>query len=164
MKKDNSNGICRYFQNLSAWTARPEVHIMNEPIKPKDWRPDCIDYKIDTDKRWTNFEIDLFKLKTLFAFDNSGSITGNELYFNEIKRLVQKYYKPGDKFYLWGSTYSEQTKSQIDQWINNKIGQEGTKCVNIAKLANENPNHREHLIIVTDGSVNSSDIDDVIDF
>ena len=32
--------------------------------------------------------------------------------------------------------------------------------VYIAKIAKENPNYREHLIIVTDGSVNSQCIDE----
>ena len=158
MKKDN--GIIRYFQNLAAWTVAAEIHLKYENIEPKDWKPDRIEYKIDTNKRWTNSEINLFKLKTLFAFDNSGSITGNEIYFKEINRLIHKYYKPNDKFYLWGSTYTEQSKSEIEQWIKNRVGKEGTSSINIAKLAKENPNHREHLIIVTDGSASSEDIDE----
>ena len=162
MKKDN--GIIRYFQNLAAWTLHPEIHLIYENIEPKDWRLDSIDYKIDINKRWTNFEINLFKLKTLFAFDNSGSITGNELYFNEINQLIHKFYKPNDKFYLWGSTYTEQSKSEIEQWIKNRVGKEGTCSINIAKLAKENPNHREHLIIVTDGSVSVGDIDECDEF
>ena len=158
MKKNND--IYIYFQNIAAWTARPEIHLAFENIDAKDWNPECIDYKIDINKRWTNFEIDLYKLKTLFAFDNSGSISGNELYFNEINRIIMEYYKPGDKFYLWGTTYTEKSKSQIEQWIHEKKGNEGTNSVNIAKIAKENPNHREHLIIVTDGCVNSKDIDE----
>ena len=166
MKKDGS--VFRYFQNIAGWTARPELHILYEMIEPKDWRPEGIEYKIDINKKWTHFsskpdikeKIDLMKLKTLFAFDNSGSISGNELYFKEITRLLNKYYKPGDKFYLWGSKYTEQSKSQIDQWIKNKQGKEGTSIINIAKLAQESPNHREHLIIVTDGCASQYDIDE----
>ena len=109
------------------------------------------------DKEFT--ENDLFKLKTLFAFDNSGSITGNSVYFNEIDRLLKKYYKDGDKIYLWGSTYTEQSKSQIDNWIEQKKGSEGTESENIAKLSLACPTHRDHLIIVTDGSVSEKDID-----
>ena len=165
MKKDNS--IYQYFQNIAAWTARPEIHIAYEMIEPKDWRPDCIDYKIDPNKKWTKFlskpaktyEINLFKLKTLFAFDNSGSITGNELYFSEINRLLNKYYKPGDKVYLWGTKFSEKSKKQIDEWIKLKLGNEGTDIINIAKLAKESPDHREHLIIVTDGRASLCDIE-----
>ena len=158
MKKNND--IFIYFQNIAAWTARPEIHMVYQMIEAKDWNPDSIDYIIDINKKWTNFDINLYKLKTLFAFDNSGSITGNELYFNEINRLIKEYYKPGDKFYLWGTTYTEKSKSQIERWIYEKEGNEGTDSVNIAKIAKENPNYREHLIIVTDGSVNSQCIDE----
>ena len=156
MEKDNS--VYRYFQNIAAWTARMELHLKYDFIHARDWRPENIEYKIDINKRWTKFEIDLFKLKTLFALDNSGSITGNELYFNEVKRLLEIYNKPGDKIYLWGSTYTKQSKSQIYHWINNKHGSEGTYIINIAKIAKGNPEHREHLIIVTDGCVSANDI------
>ena len=162
MKKDGS--IFRYFQNLAAWSARPELNCLFFGENIENWRPEYIEYNIDINKRWTNFlpkpkeKLELIKMKTLFAFDNSGSISGNMLYFKEINRLVNKYYKQGDKFYLWGTTYTEQSKSQIEQWINNRRGEEGTSIINIAKLAKENPNHREHLIIVTDGRANLNDI------
>ena len=109
-------------------------------------------------------KLDLTKLKTLFAFDNSGSISGNSLYSNEIARIVKKYYKSGDKFYLWGHTYTELSKSQIDDWIKKMIGTEGTFPINIAKLSKENPNHREHLIIVTDGYVNEDEVEKCYNF
>jgi hypothetical protein len=164
MKRDDT--AFRYFQNIASWSARTEIHLMYDGVDARDWRPECIDYTIDINKKWTNFspkptgfkKIDLSKLSTLFAFDNSGSISGNSVYFNEIDRIVTKYYKPGDKFYLWGSTHTEQTKSQIDQWIRNMDGPEGTSSVHIANLVKACPSHREHLIIVTDGQVSKSDI------
>ena len=96
------------------------------------------------------------KLKTLFAFDNSGSISGKSVYLNEIYKIVDKYYKLGDKFYLWGSRYTEKSKAEIDQWIRNKKGLEGTNSTFIAELANACPSHREHLIIITNGQVGES--------
>ena len=92
----------------------------------------------------------------LFAFDNSGSISQNKIYFKEIRRIVTKYYKEGDKIYLWGSSYKEQSKPQIDEWIEKERGTEGTNSENIAKIAQDCPNHRENLIIVTDGVVSES--------
>ncbi len=163
MEKDDT--AFRYFQNIASWSARPEVHLRYDQTDARDWWPDCIDYKIDIDKKWTKFspkissqpKIDLSKLSTLFAFDNSTSINRRkQLYFNEIERIVKKYYKEGDKFFLWGSSYKEQTKSQIDDWIKERKGKEGTNTENIAKLAHNCPNQREHLIIVTDGEVNES--------
>ena len=48
----------------------------------KEWRPESINYIIDINKKWGNFkpkpsiikQVDLMKLKILFAFDKSGSI------------------------------------------------------------------------------------------
>lgn len=96
------------------------------------------------------------KLKTLFAFDNSGSISGNSVYFNEIYRIVDKYYKVGDKLYLLGSRYIEKSKAEINQWIRNRNGPEGTNSSLIAQHANACPSHREHLIIVADGQLGES--------
>ena len=167
MKKDN--GVFKYFQNIASWSARPELHLIYDGIDAKDWRPEGINYKIDINKKWTNFlpkpiELDLPKFKTLFAFDDSGSISGNSLYFNEIERLIKKYYKNGDRFFLWGSNYKELSKSQIDDWINKKEGKEGTESSNIAKIAKECPNYREHLLIVTDGSVGEDEIEKTDEF
>ena len=164
MKKDDST--FRYFQNIASYSARPEIHLSHDGINAKYWRPEYIDYNIDINKKWTNFKekpkefktINLSNLKTLFAFDNSGSISENSIYFDEIDNLVKKYYKEGDKFYLWGSSFQEKSKTEIDSWIKNKRGVEGTDSSLIAKLAIECPNHREHLIIVTDGYVGENDI------
>jgi len=93
------------------------------------------------------------KLKILFTFDNSGSINGNAVYFNEISRIIHKYYKNGDKFYLWENNYTEKSKSEIDEWIQQRKGSGGTNSENIAYIAKACPTHREHLIIVTDGEV-----------
>ena len=164
MGKDDT--AFRYFQNIASWSARTEIHMFYDNKDIKEWRPEGINYTIDINKKWSNFKpkpsfakkVDLMKLKTLFAFDNSGSISGNSVYFNEIYRIVNKYYKVGDKFYLWGSRYTEKSKAQIDQWIINKNGPEGTNSTFIAELANACPSHREHLIIVTDGQVGESSI------
>ena len=98
-------------------------------------------------------------MKVLFAFDNSGSISNNKIYFKEVDRIVKKYYKDGDKFYLWGKTYSEKSKVEIEKWIKEEKGQRGTYPSNIAECCLKNPNYREHLIIVTDGQVEEREIE-----
>ena len=160
---DKDVGAFRYFQNIASWSARIETHLLYDNIDIKYWRPKGINYTIDINKKWNNFQknlnkIDLMKLKTLFVFDNSAKINGNTTYFNEIFRIVNKYYKNGDKFYLWGDGFKEQTKPQISQWIINKNGTEGRHSVNIAKIANACPTHRDHLIIATVGKVDEYDI------
>ena len=159
MEKDDS--AFRYFQNIASWSARPEIHLSHDGIDAKDWRPKCINYNIDINKKWTKFmekTIDLSKYKTLFVFDNSGSISGDSIYFNKIDEVIKKYYKEGDKFYLWGTTYIEKSKTEIEAWINEKKGYEGTYPSNIIKIAKECPDYRDHLIIFTDGSVDESTI------
>ena len=164
MEKDDT--AFRYFQNIASWSARTEIHMVYDNKDIKEWRPDCINYNIDINKKWTQLKeapsftkaVDFSKLKTLFAFDNSGSISGNSVYFNEIARIVKKYYKNGDKFYLWGSTFTEKSKSEIDEWIKNENGPEGTDSSQIAYLAHNCQSHREHLIIVTDGQVDEYSI------
>ena len=111
--------------------------------------------KFQRKDKWCK-KVDFTKLKNLFPFDNSGSISGNSLYFNEIDRIVKKYYKNGDKFYLWGSGYTQKLKNEIDDWIKKKNVPEVIYSINIAKHAASFP--REHLIIVTDGKVSESDI------
>jgi hypothetical protein len=85
MNKDDTS--YKYYQNIASWSARTEIHLIYDNIDARDWRPQCIDYKIDPNKKWTNFKeknrkVDFKKLKTIFAFDNSGSISDNNLYLN----------------------------------------------------------------------------------
>ncbi len=98
----------RYFQNIASWSARTEIHLIYDNKDAREWRPECINYTIDVNKKWTYFKenhsvkkVDLTKLKNLFDFDNSSSNSGNSLCFNEIDRIVKKCCKNGDKFYYW---------------------------------------------------------------
>ena len=166
MEKDDT--AFRYFQNIASWSARAEIHLMYDKKDARDWRPECVDYIIDENKKWTNFQKkgkfndlrkeELQKLKILFAFDKSGSVSGKKEYFKEIDKILKEYYKNGDKLYLWGDQYIEKTKTEIDKWIKEEYGSGGTYTSNIVELANINLNHREHLIIVTDGIVEENEI------
>ena len=124
-------------------------------------------------KNW-NYKLNIFKeksenatlpenMKTLFAVDCSGSITGNEIYFKKLSDLKLKYYNSsrGDKFYTWGSKYYYKTESEMDSFIANKKGTDGTSSYYIAEIGRETKNENfEHLIIVTDGNVGPYDIDE----
>ena len=162
MEKDDT--AFRYFQNIASWSARAEMHLFYDNKDIKEWRPEGINYSIDINKKWKNFKEKGFskerrkKLKTLFAFDCSGSVNGNSIYFNEINRIIKEYYKNGDKFFLWSSNYKEYSKPEIMKWIQNKSGYGGTSSERIAEIAKICPNHREHLIIVTDGEVGENNI------
>ena len=153
---EKNDSIFRYYQNIASWSARPELHIIYDNIEAREWRPIYISEPLENKGTMNSNKLDFFKMKTLFVFDNSGHITGDNTYFNEVKRLLNKYYKKGDKIYLWGSRYVEKTRNEIDKWIERKSGYEGTDPTNIIKILNDCPNHREHLIIVTDGSINEN--------
>ena len=57
-----------------------------------------------------------------------------------------------------GKQIYRKVKTEIDQWIRNKNGPEGTNSTFIAELANACPSHRENLIIVTDGRLGEGSI------
>ena len=96
--KMTTDGTFRYVKNIAGWTARPEVHIRNEPeIQPCNWRPKAVIYSIKKGVKWTRFKetpkppvvnVDVKKLKTLWAIDCSGSVSGVSLYQNELKKIA----------------------------------------------------------------------------
>lgn len=101
-------------------------------------------------------------MKTLLAVDCSGSISGNKIYFNKLVELRKKYYKSsrGDKFYTWGNSYYNKTESEMDDFISNEYGPDGTYSYYIAEIGRVTKSEKfEHLIIVTNGCVDTGGID-----
>jgi len=167
MKKSE---IQRYFQNIVSWLASPEKHERRDNCKDgTEYRPKHIDLKIDWDDKWKGFKtrgINIGspeKMKTLFAVDCSKSISGMKIYFNKLRELIQKYYcsSRGDKFYTWSNGYFYKTEKEMNRFINEEVGQSGERhSYYIAEIGRETKNENfEHLIIVTNGSVRSGDID-----
>ena len=158
---DKTDTAFRYFRNIASWSSRADIHLIHQQINANEWRVKGINYKIDINKKWTKFKespfTTVFKLKrykTLFAIDTSWSInTIASLYFGEVKDIIAKYYKEGDKFFLWNRYHAEKTKKEIDNWINSRTGDGSTDSTNIVEIAKKCPEHREHLVIVTDGNV-----------
>ena len=159
----------QYFENIIAWTARPECHLLEKcPIK--DYRPNKVNFKIDYNKKWQEFkempkkevnENDLKTMKTLFCIDNSGSVSGESLYHNTTREIFGKYYKSGDLIYLWGTSKKKINCEEFKTWNDNKEGHDyDTKSDLIADIIYDEINSGlEHLVIVTDGSVDSGCID-----
>ncbi len=75
----NSKGTYKYFENIIGWMGKPEIHFGNIT----EWRPKAIDYEVNKNDKWNEFEefIESKKMKILFAIDNSGSLDGEKLYF-----------------------------------------------------------------------------------
>ena len=163
---DKKDTAFKYFRNIASWSARVDIHWIHQQIYAKDWRVKGINYKIDENKKWTNFIekplssliFKLTSLKTLFAIDDSGSVYNNSFYFDNVKEIIKKYYKDGDKIYLWDDIHQKKTKKELDKWIKMKDGFGNTDSSTIVKMAIESPEYREHLIIITDGDVDESKI------
>jgi hypothetical protein len=165
-----TKGTPRYIQNIVSWLGAPEKHQMKDKCKDgTDFRPKAIDVQINWNDKWNGFKerpkklSDPEKMKTLFAVDCSGSISGVDNYFRKLRELRLKYYNGsrGDKFYTWGSSYYYNTEAQMDSFIANKYGPDGTYSYFIAEIGRETKNENfEHLIIVTDGHVGTNDIDE----
>ena len=106
-------------------------------------------------------EEDLKKMKTLFCIDASGSVGGVVTYHNVTRNIFNKFYKNGDLIWLWGSSTKKQSLSEFTSWNNSRgSGLSGTASELIADIIyNERNSGIEHLIIITDGSVNGGSID-----
>jgi hypothetical protein len=165
-----TKGTPRYIQNIVSWLGAPEKHQERDLCKDgSDFRPKAIDIQIDWNNKWNRFKERPKNLnspenmKTLFAVDCSGSISGVDIYFRKLRELRNRYYNSsrGDKFYTWGSGYYYKTENEMDKFINDKYGPDGTSSYYIAEIGRETKNENfEHLIIVTDGEVGTYDIDE----
>ena len=171
-KNNNQNdGTYRYYENIIGWTARPEIHEVFEQCKIKDFRPKRVNYILDTKNynKWSEFKAipkkeitknDLLKMKTLFCIDCSGSVEKCVLYHNVTKKIFNEFYKNGDLIYLWDDKAKKINESEFRSFNDNKEGYEGTSSELIADIINdEKDSGFEHLIIITDGSVNTGSID-----
>ena len=169
-KKEN-DGTYRYYENIIAWTARPEIHLKYDSCLMKDYRPKKVNFTIDYNKKWTEFkelpkkeitEKDLLKMKSLFCIDASGSVGGSTLYHNVTRNIFNKFYKSGDIIHLWGSSTKKISESEFRTWNNNKSsGLSGTSSELIADIINtEKYSGAEHLVIITDGGVDTYSIDE----
>ena len=124
-------------------------------------RPKSFEYKIDKTKKWKFKQIlEPKNMKTLFAIDCSGSVAGHELYHEELNKIMEEYYKSDDIIYMWDSVdsispvgYLKVDIEKINEFNNNLEGNGGTQSFLIAEIAKQEPEYREHLLIVTDGEV-----------
>ena len=100
-------------------------------------------------------------MKTIFCIDASGSVGGQATYHNVTRYIFNTFYKNGDLIWLWGDSTKKQNLTEFREWNNNKrAGLGGTASELIADIINnERYSGLEHLIIITDGSVNGGSID-----
>ena len=154
----------RYVQNIAGWTGRPEIHIFHDKVEPSIWRPKAFEYTINYDEVWEGYEAlatDPKKLRTLWAIDCSGSVSRCVPYHEELKKIVEEYYKENDDIWLWdsGGKHDNINKEKLVDFYTKMWGRGGTDSSLIAEIANKS-DCKEHLLIVTDGSVDSGSVDE----
>ena len=102
-------------------------------------------------------------MKTLLDVACSGTISLVIYYFNKLRELGQKYHNSsrGDKFYIWGNSYYYKTEAEMDKFIVSEYWPDGTISYYFAEIGRVSKNENlEHLIFVTDGEVDTDDIDE----
>lgn len=175
-----TKGTFRYVQNIAGWTARCESRrIMG--INQKEYRPKAVNFTFNENLKYSQLKplpsemaqkksliikssgpgVSINNLKRLYAIDHSGSISGNSVYFNELRSIFSQYpFRSGtDKIMTWGSYANMISYSEMQRIINSMEGTEGTDPSLIAsKLSSDTSIPREHLILVTDGYVDSGSI------
>ena len=160
-----NKGTAKYIQNIGSWTARIEYHYTQENLQPSEYRPKLVEYNINYNSKWNRFEekpkIDKTKLKTLIAFDSSGSVNGESNYFEKLKEVINKFFKKSreDKIYKWSSSKEFLSYEKTMEIINKRKGNGGTYSHLIAEICNEEKNlNFKHLVILTDGKVSKDEI------
>jgi hypothetical protein len=58
--------------------------------------------------------------------DNSGSVGGSDIYWNEVSNILIKYAKDISCYYLWNTTCSQTTLKKLERNMTQKIGVGGT--------------------------------------
>lgn len=121
-------------------------------------------YKFDTkpDDDDDEFDIEVKQMKTLFAIDNSSSVHQNRYYYYIVEKIFNEKYKDGDLIMIWADfakfiDYEEMKRI----WTHCDSGGVGTFPQTIIKLImNTNPPiDAEHLVLVTDGYIEISDVE-----
>ena len=86
---------------------------------------------------------------TLFAFDCSGSVDTDSLYFTTLQSIVDKYYVKdrGDIFVKWDNIFRYETYEELQTWIKSQKGYGGTSAELIAQVLKEQGPKIKHLIM-----------------
>jgi hypothetical protein len=93
----------------------------------------------------------------LIAYDGSGSTGGCAVYHDTTQTIVRQY--PEAKILFWDNSHKVITAARLAEINTAREGFGGTSPVEIAKWVRAN-NFHGHLIIITDGEVHISGVDD----
>ena len=163
----------RYVQNIAGWTAQCEFRRSILKIKPKDFRPEAVIFKLNENAK-SNLQkppkgslqqddscyIDFSNCKRLFAIDYSGSVEGCSFYHRNLRKIFKDLYKSGDTIMTWSSNAYVIDYNKMMRIIDREDGTNGTRPSSILEVLERNESiPREHLILVTDGHIDGGDID-----
>ena len=169
--KMTEKGTFRYIQNIAGWTAQCELK-RTLGIEPKDFRPSAVKFELDETQTIGlkkppgkmgmsagSSRVDFSNLRRFFAIDHSGSVDGESFYHNEVKSIFKKYYQNGDVIMIWESQAQIISYQRMQQIWNAREGTGGTDPSQIAQVLVSNSRiPHEHMILVTDGHVNSGSV------
>lgn len=153
--KQTIPGKCDYYA-LWILSGPPYDIPLADGGNPEQFYPDAIDFVLDEKAKYDGFiQIPSKNLgNAIFAIDYSGSTNGLDLYHNEVRKIFNENDMDGDAIIILDSTYEIIDKQRMDHIIYNKIGRNGTDSSQIALALASNPSiQKDHLILVTDGSV-----------
>jgi hypothetical protein len=98
--------------------------------------------------------------RRLFAIDYSTSVTNNSFYYGQVEAIVTKNIRRNDAVILWDHSYREITGEELSRVIGSRSGGGGTSPVAIAEaVATLGSDVAWHLVLVTDGQVGVTSID-----
>lgn len=96
----------------------------------------------------------------VFAIDISGSTSGEKSYYRNVELILNRMFQGGDVIIEWNGNAKEVSRSNIQERITKKKGEGYTSpCAVIQLLTSSSMKKVQHLILITDGQVGSSEID-----
>ncbi len=95
-------------------------------------------------------------MRTLIAYDGSGSTGGVAFYHDKTQEIVGRY--PDAEILYWDSSYRQITREELAEINRHRGGGGGTNSAAIAQGVCDSDFHG-HLIIITDGQVDTASID-----
>ena len=89
--------------------------------------------------------------------DISGSVNNSKYYWSEVNKIVEQYKSTINKYYLWNDNVKLVSYEEVQTFITDKIGNNGTFISNVAKYISYE-NEPLEIILITDGEVTIDEV------
>lgn len=94
--------------------------------------------------------------RTCFLLDSSGSVEGNENYFNKLKEIISKSNDKTSIYVRWDSIAQSFSNLDIDFWIDSKKGFRGTNPISSVLHIPKDFGENDTITMVSDGQISSN--------